>query len=122
MDVNIRKNLSRHKSSCRDTKNRKIAEVLLRQGILCRDKKLKSNTERILQHINLCCDIMKNRRQNLCRDRIFSCRDTDYCNLESLLRHRMKKFCRDKVMSVVTLKDKVSSPDKETKLRQVMLT
>ena len=34
----------------------------------------------------------------------------------------MKKFYRDKVMSVVTQKDKVSGPDRETKLRQVMLT
>ena len=45
----------------------------------------------------------------------FSCRDTDYCNLESLLRHSKKKSCRDKVMSVATLKDKVSGPDRETK-------
>ena len=58
-------------------------------GIICRDKKLKSNTGRILRHIGLSCDIMKNRRQNLCRDKIFSCRDkifscrdTYYCNLE----------------------------------------
>ena len=51
-------------------------------GIICRDKKLKSNTGRILRHISLSCDIMKNRRQNLCRDRIFSYHDTDYCNLE----------------------------------------
>ena len=34
----------------------------------------------------------------------------------------MKKFYRDKVMNVVALKDKVSSPDREAKLRQVMLT
>ena len=84
---------------------------------------------------------MKNRRQNLCRDRIFSCRDIDYCNLEkpveterirrrktsletrqSMSRHCMKKFCHDKVMNVETLKDKVSGPDRETKSRQVMLT
>ena len=82
-----------------------------------------------------------NIRQNLCRDRIFSCRDTDYCNLEkpieierirrrntsletrqSMLRHCMKKFYRDKVMNVATLKDKISGPDRETKSRQVMLT
>ena len=37
-------------------------------------------------------------------------------------RHCMKKFYRDKVMNVATLKDKVSSPDRETKSRQVMLT
>ena len=36
--------------------------AMSRQGIICRDKKLKSNTGRILRHINLCCDIMKNRR------------------------------------------------------------
>ena len=34
----------------------------------------------------------------------------------------MKKLCRDKVMNVATLKDKVSCPDRETKSRQVMLT
>ena len=34
----------------------------------------------------------------------------------------MKKFYRDKVMNVVTLKDKVSGPNIETKSRQVMLT
>ena len=32
-----------------------------------------------------------------------------------LLRHCMKKLCRDKVMNVVTLEDKVSGPNKETK-------
>ena len=77
---------------------------------------------------------MKNRRQTICRDRIFSYRDTDYCNLEkpvkteririkktslvtgqSMSRHCMKKFSRDKVMNVATLKDKISSPDRETK-------
>ena len=84
---------------------------------------------------------MKNRRQNLFRNRIFSCHDTDYCNLEkpveterirrrktslaarqSMLRHCMKKFWHDKVMNVTTLKDKISGPDKETKSQQVMLT
>ena len=34
----------------------------------------------------------------------------------------MKKLCHNKVMNVVTLKDKVSGLDRETKLRQVMLT
>ena len=57
-------------------------EAMSRQGIICRDKKLKSNAGIILRHISLCCDIMKNIRKNLCRDRIFSCRDNDYCNLE----------------------------------------
>ena len=52
----------------------------------------------------------------------FSYRDTDYCNLESLLRHCKKKSCRDKGMNVTTLEDKVSSPEKETKSRQEMLT
>ena len=84
---------------------------------------------------------MKNRRQNLCHDIIFSCRHTDYYNMEkfvgikrihrrktslakrqSMLRHCMKKFCRDKVMNAETLKNKISGPDKETKSRQVMLT
>ena len=45
----------------------------------------------------------------------FSCRNTDYYNLESLLRHSKKKSCRDKVMSVVALKDKVYGLDRETK-------
>ena len=95
-----------------------------RKQTFCRDKKLKSNTGRTLRHIGLCCDIMKNIRQNLCRDRIFSCRNTNYCNLEkpvetkrisrrktsiatrqSMSRHCMKKFCHDKVMNVATLKD-----------------
>ena len=39
-----------------------------------------------------------------------------------MLRHCMKKFCRDKVMNVVTLKDMVFCPDRETKSLQVMLT
>ena len=34
----------------------------------------------------------------------------------------MKKLCHDKVMNVATLENKVSSPDREIKLRQVMLT
>ena len=74
---------------------------------------------------------MKNRKHNLCRKRIFSYRDTNYCNLEKLVeverirrrntslatrqsmsRHCMKKFCCDKVMNVATLKDKISSPDR----------
>ena len=84
---------------------------------------------------------MKNRNQNLCRDRIFSYRDTDYCNLDKpvvierirrrktslattqfMPRHCKKKLCRKKVMNVATLKDKVSGPDRETKSRQMMLT
>ena len=47
----------------------------------------------------------------------FSCHDIDYCNLESLLRCCKKKSCRDKVMNVATLKDKVSGLDRETKSR-----
>ena len=31
------------------------------------------------------CNIMKNIRQNLYRDRILFCRDTDYCNMEKLV-------------------------------------
>ena len=34
----------------------------------------------------------------------------------------MKKFCRNKVMNIATLKDKVSGPDREPKSQQVMLT
>ena len=74
--------MSRHKTACCDTKNRKIVEVLSRRGIICLDKILKSNTGRILRQISLCFDIMKNIRKNLCRNRIFLCRDTNYCNLE----------------------------------------
>ena len=37
------------------------------------------------RQISLCCNIMKNIRQNLCRDRILSCRDTNYCNMEKLI-------------------------------------
>ena len=94
---------------------------MLQQGIICSDKKLESNIGRILRHISLCCNIMKNRRHNLCHNIIFSCRDTDYCSLEIFLRHCMKKFCCDKVMNVATLKNTISGPDKETKSRQVML-
>ena len=83
---------------------------------------------------------MKNIRQNLCCDRIFSCRDTDYCKEKpieterirrrktslairnSMSRHCMKKFNHDKVMNFATLKDKIFGPDRETKSRQVMLT
>ena len=53
---------------------------------------------------------------------IISYSDTDYCNLEVPLKQCMKKFYRDKVMNVATLKDKVSGPNRETKLRQVKLT
>ena len=62
------KGLSIEEELCRETRNRKKAEILSQQGILCHDKKLKSNTGRLLQHISLCCNIMKIRRQNLCRD------------------------------------------------------
>ena len=59
-------------------------EIVSRQRIFCHNKKLKSNTGRILWQISLCCNIMKNRRQNLCRDKILFCRDIDYCNMEKL--------------------------------------
>ena len=68
LDVKIKRNLSRHKSSCLDTRKRKKAEILSQQGILCCDKKLKSNIGRILRQISLCCDTWKNIRHNLCRD------------------------------------------------------
>ena len=48
---------------------------------------------------------MKNTGQNLCHDNLL------------LSRHCMKKFCRDKVMNVGTLKDKVFGPNIETKSR-----
>ena len=81
--------------TCRDIKAPIATLKTGREHKFYRNKRLKSNTGRILRHINLYCDIIRNRRQNLCRDKIFSCRDTDYCNLESLLRHCMKKCCRD---------------------------
>ena len=126
---------------CRDIKAHVATKEIGRKQKFRRDKKLKSNTGRILRQISLCCNIMKNIRQNLCHDRIFFYCDTNYCNLEkpietericrrktfivtrqSMLRHCMKNFCHDKVLNVATLKDKVSGPDKETKSRQVMLT
>ena len=68
---------------------------------------------------------MTNIRPNLCRDRISSCRDTDYCNLEKPVETKntqKKDLYRDKTIYVATLKDKVFAPDRETKSRQVMLT
>ena len=63
-----------------------------------------------------------NRRQNLCRDIKYPIATLIIATWKILLRHCMKKLCRDKVMNVVTLEDKVSSPDRETKSRQEMLT
>ena len=68
LDVKTKRNLLPHKSSCHDTRKRKKAEILLRQGILYHDKKLKSNIGKILRHISLYCDTRRNRRLNLCRD------------------------------------------------------
>ena len=77
---------------------------------------------------------MKNIRQNLCRDRIFSYRDTDYYNLEKSVeteRIRRRKTSLTtgyeevllrQGMNVATLKDKIFGPDRETKSRQAMLT
>ena len=111
-----------HKSSCRDTRNKKKAKKFSRQGILCRNKKLKRNTGRILRHISLCCDIRKNRRQNLCCDIKSPVATLIIATWKILLRHCIKKLCCDKVMNVATLEDKVSGPDREIKSRQVMLT
>ena len=122
LDVKTRRNLSLHKSSCHDTRKRKKAKIMLRQSVLCRDKKLKSNTGRRLRHISLCCNTRKNRRQNLCRNIKDPVATLIIATWKSLLRQCMKKLCRDKVINVATLKDKVSGPDRETKLRQVMLT
>ena len=85
--------------------------------------------------------MLRHNRQNLCYNIIFFCHDNDYCNLEkpveterirrrktslvtrqSMSQHCMKKFYRNKVINVATLKDKISGPDRETNLRQVMLT
>ena len=122
LDVKTRRNLSRHKSSCRDTRNGKKTEILSQQSILSRDKKLKSNTRRIMRHISLCCDTRKNIRQNLCRDIKAPVATLIIATWKSLLRQCMKKFYHDKVMNVGSLKDKVSGPHKETKSQQVMLT
>ena len=122
LDVKTRRNLSRHKSSCRDTRNRKKAEILSRQGILCCDKKLKSNIGRILREISLCCDIRKNRRRNLCCDIKSLVATLIITTWKILLRHCMNKLCRDEVMNVEKLEDNVFGPDRETKSRQLMLT
>ena len=60
--------------------------------------------------------------KNLCRDLKSPVATLIIATWKILLKHCMKKLCHDKVMNVATLKDKVSSPDRETKLRQVMLT
>ena len=86
--------------------------MMLRQGFLCWMSK-PGGTCRDIKSLVMTRET--NRRQNLCRD-------IDYWNLENLLRYCKKKYCRDKVMNVITLKDKVSSSDRETKSRQVMLT
>ena len=44
-----------------------------------------------------------------------SCATLIIATWKFLLRHCMKKLCRDKVMNVATLEDKVSGPDRETK-------
>ena len=93
MDVNTRKNLSQHKSSCCDTGDRKEAKILLRQGILCRDTDY-CNLEKPVETERI-------RRRN-----------TSIAIRKSMLRHFMKKFCRDKVMNVATLKDKFFGPDR----------
>ena len=114
--------MSKPRGTCRDTRNRKKAEILSQQGILCRNKKLKSNTRRILRHISLCCDTRKNKKHNICCGIKSPIATLIIATWKIMLRHYMKKLCHDKVMNVATLENKVSSPDKEIKSRQVMLT
>ena len=84
MDVNTRKNLSRHKSSFRDTCYCNLEKPI--------------ETEKVRR------------------------RKTFISTKKSMSLHCMKKFCRNTVMNVATLKDKVSGPDRETKSRQMMMT
>ena len=58
---------------------------------------------------------MKNIRHKLCRDKIFSYCDTNYCNLEKLVETLYEEVCCDKVINVMTLKEKVSDPHREPK-------
>ena len=54
----------------------------------------------------LCCDIMLNRTQNICRDRALCCCDTNCCNMDNFVetkkmlkkkfRLRQEKLGRDK--------------------------
>ena len=55
-----------------------------------------------------------NRRQNLCRDIKYIVATLIIATWKILLRHYMKKLCRDKVMNVAILEDKVSGLDKDT--------
>ena len=70
-----------------------------------------------MQQISLCCDTKKNRRQNLCHDIKSPVTTLIIATWKILLRHCMKKLCREKVMNVATIEDKVSGPDRETKSR-----
>ena len=120
--------MSKPRGTCRKIKDSVATlETGRKQRFCCNkvsyvNKKLKSNTGRILQHISLCYDSRKNRRHNLCQDIKSPVMTLIIATWKILLRYYMKKLCGDKVMNVTTLEDKVSSPDREIKLRQVMLT
>ena len=84
---------SQHKEEIVATKKLLSLQIKHEEGInsvmtryLLSRQKIKSNTGRILRYKSLCCDIMKNRRQNLCHDRILLCRDTIMATWKSLLR------------------------------------
>ena len=76
LDVKTRRNLSRHKNSCRDTRNMKKAEILSRQEIKEQYRKNTATYQFMLGHKE------KYKAESLSQHKI-SCRDTDYCNLEN---------------------------------------
>ena len=48
-------------------------------------QEIKEQYRKNMRQISLCCNIMKNKRQNLCHDKILLCRNTDYGNMEKLV-------------------------------------
>ena len=90
---------------------------MLRQGFLCWMSKPGGTCCDIKAHVAV---LKTNRRQNHYRDIKYHVATLIIATWKILLRHCMKKLCCDNVMNVATLEDKVSSPDRETKSRQVM--
>ena len=117
LDVKTKRNLSRHKSSCRDTNNWKRANVLSQHRYLMSRQEIKEQYRKITATYQFMLQHNEEKRAESMSLHNFSYRDTDYCNLESLLRHYKKKFNCYKGMNFATLKYKVSGPDRETKSR-----
>ena len=92
---------------------------MLQQGFLCWMSKPGGTCRYIKAHVAM---LETNIRQNLCRDIKYPVATLIIATWKIILRHCMKNLCHDKVMNVATLEDKVSSPDRETKSRQEMLT